>query len=492
MAREHLTVVRAMVTVLLLGVYYCDTVTGGSMRFPESASEETSEAGKVIDEILSASRAGRNLRLSVGGKDLVEPLALGSDPEFKELSAGPGKETEARSYVASKLCSLGLAKCGEERHGGGSGGQYGLTNIRDVTLVQPVALRPVGEPIAAIPLEKQPFAPTTLHGKYMNSGFGNYGSENQNFPNYNSQQGGIISSSHQDCTCVSINQCNSYDIINNQVASGTGNLGVISGIGQPHFGNVGAGIDPRSKKSSIESNATVVEAAVEPLSRSVRSETVGADEGTVTTNLTSSEHIATREKREAANFNSDPRIVNGAYRSRCYDDHLVCCRNPIKSPSSSYPIGGGSSYPSGGSGSSYPIGGSSNYPSHGGSSYPNTDYNRPQQSYPQKPVTNEYYPATGSSGNNGICGKRNSNGINGRVVTGNYGGNSAEFGEYPWYTHRSTMHLMIIIFHFVASVNKLVNYIVQASSSLEEGRVQQRLCLWSINCRQQAFAHCCP
>lgn len=410
------------------------------MRFPESAEEETSEAGKVIDEILTASRAGRNLRVSVGGKDLDEPLALSSDPKFKALSEGG---SEARSYVATKLCSLGLAKCGEERHGG----QFGsLTNLRDVQLVQPVALTPIGEPIAAVPLENNrqqlSYRPST-HGKYMNSGFGNYPSENQNIPNYNPQQGGIITNS-QDCTCVNINQCNSYDIVSsgNPISSGTGNPGVISGIGQPHYGNVGGGIDPRSKKSEIESNATIVESTgEEPLARNVRSEVVAisiADESTPSlTNVTSEE--SSRKRREAGSFNTDPRIVKGASRG-CYDDRLVCCRNPIKSPN--YP-GGSNNYPSTGSGSSYPIGGGSNFPSYptgggsnfpstSGSTYPNTDYNpsRPATYYPQKPITNEYYP--NGAVNNGACGKRNSNGINGRVLSGNYAGNSAEFGEYPW------------------------------------------------------------
>jgi len=397
-------------------------------KFPESATlsqdsiNTSSEAGKVIEEILSASRAGRDLRLSVGDKDL-EPLA--SDPQLRALSTETGKDSEARSYVATKLCSLGLAKCGEERHGGGQY-DHGLTNIRDVTLVQPVALKPVGHPIAAIPLEK-PFSSIGHGNSYESSSFGGHPSENKNFPSYQSQQGGFI---QPGCTCVLVNQCNSYDIVNAQPTN-NGN-GIINGIGRPNHGQIGAGIDPRNKKSDIESNSTIIE-SVEPNARSARSNSPAEVE---IVNSSSFQVNETRVKRDVSLLpsTSNSRVINGAYQQGCPDGRYVCCRNPIRNPS--YPSSG-SAYPSTGSsypntGSSYPNTGSS-YPNTG-SSYPNTgSYRPPQQDYPvQGPVSNQYYPS--GSNNNGICGKRNTNGINGRVVNANNGyvSGAAEFGEYPW------------------------------------------------------------
>lgn len=57
----------------------------------------------------------------------------------------------------------------------------------------------------------------------------------------------------EDCTCVRITQCASYDI----VGQSTSGREIISGLGKPNFGQVGYGIDPRNKLASgIESNST--------------------------------------------------------------------------------------------------------------------------------------------------------------------------------------------------------------------------------------------
>jgi V8-like Glu-specific endopeptidase len=413
-----------LLIVALLFVGTTNHFTFGSpqgFKFPDGSSSVTSDAtaseseasaSKVIDEILSASRSGRDLKLSVGGKE-VDPLA--SDSTLRELSAQPEKQPEARSYVATKLCSLGLANCGEERHGGsGSYGPYGgLTNIRDVTLVQPVAIKPIGEPIAAIPLDNnRPFGSSSSGGSF-GSGFENYPLENKNYPSFQNRQGGFVNP--QDCTCVPVSQCKSYDIVNPQ-PSGSSGIGAIDGYGRPHHGNVGAGIDPRNLKSdsNIESNATIVESDA-PVARNARSNVPTEEKLLEKSELSNSTKVeqssdSTRRRREAPIIRTDGRVLNGGSQRGCYDSRYVCCRNPIQdTPYNPNPSGGSSFYPST----------SSYYPS----------------SYPRPETDQSYRPPVGGYGN---CGRRNTNGINGRVLAGgqSYGGirpnGRTEFGEYPW------------------------------------------------------------
>lgn len=392
------------------------------LKFPESASNDNipsasveqgrRDATSVIEEILSAARSGRSVGITLGNTDLD---TLAKDPELKKTLEGSSSssvqgrsnipasavpdDVQARNYVTNKLCSLGLAKCGQKRNYGGVDG------IRDVTLVQPVALKPIGQPIAAIPLSNsgRPFS----HKSYDRQ----YGSETQ---------GGFIQSGNFGCTCVPVSQCNSYDIVsgsnnypvpynptnngngnrypptggnfnnynnnnfnnnyngNNNYNNGNNNFNnqFITGNGRPSYGQVGQGIDPRNKlESTIESNATVVDARAVPESAKNTS----------------------RVRRDV------PRVVNGASQG-CYD-RQVCCRNPVGRPVDRNPSG-------------------NNYPT-----YPSNNFNGNGN--------NNNYPSPNNNNNGGGCGRRNAYGINGRVLTGvqgNYGiGNGdTEFGEYPW------------------------------------------------------------
>jgi len=150
---------------------------------------------KAIDAILTATRTGRQLDLDKIDEEQLNQVI--SDPAIKEqLEAG--NEGEARGIIRDKLCALGLMTCGGQHHhhkphyghghhykprpqafhhapshhapshhtpshhvphfeqphyGQGIGHLHGGSiPARDVSLVQPVAVQPVGGPISAIPL----------------------------------------------------------------------------------------------------------------------------------------------------------------------------------------------------------------------------------------------------------------------------------------------------------------------------------------------------
>lgn len=138
-----------------------------------SAADVSDEAAanEAIDIILRSARSGKSMDLSSatnGGNGNGADLAkVASDPVIQQQLAS-GNEVEARGYIRNKLCGLGLMPCGPPHghhgghhglrpvgHHGGHGGGWGPgIPAKDVTLVQPVALKPVGYPIAAVPLEK--------------------------------------------------------------------------------------------------------------------------------------------------------------------------------------------------------------------------------------------------------------------------------------------------------------------------------------------------
>ena len=98
-----------------------------------------------------------------------------------------------------------------------------------------------------------------------------------------------------DCACVPINQCLSADI----VSQGSTGREIIAGTGTPNYGQVGYGIDPRNKKSGIESNLTAEDNAA----RNVRSSATA--EGEVETS--SSESSQPAESHEASTASSSRR-----------------------------------------------------------------------------------------------------------------------------------------------------------------------------------------
>ena len=69
-----------------------------------STNEDEQEANEAIEAILQASRQGRKLDF---GKEGDEIAKLTSDAVIQEQLA-VGNEAEARGYIRSKLCDLGL------------------------------------------------------------------------------------------------------------------------------------------------------------------------------------------------------------------------------------------------------------------------------------------------------------------------------------------------------------------------------------------------
>jgi hypothetical protein len=163
----------------------------------EMNGSDEAAANEAIDIILRSARTGKSMDLS--SKDGEELVKVASDPVIREKLA-EGNEVEARGYIRNKLCGLGLMPCGPPgggHYGGGGGGHHGHGGgwgqgipARDVTLVQPVAIKPVGHPIAAVPLEGghhhkphyHPGPPPPLHshqnyGKqgFIGGGGGGYG-----------------------------------------------------------------------------------------------------------------------------------------------------------------------------------------------------------------------------------------------------------------------------------------------------------------------------
>jgi len=98
---------------------------------------------------------------------------------------------------------------------------------------------------------------------------------------------------NDNCECVPISQCPNFDII----TQGTNGHESISGFGQPNYGAVGYGIDPRNKLGSgIESNAT----ETEDTESRARTALGGSDETEMTTEVAKSEsgEEITRKKRD--------------------------------------------------------------------------------------------------------------------------------------------------------------------------------------------------
>ena len=69
-----------------------------------SVNEDEQEANEAIEAILQASRQGRTLDV---GKEGDEIAKLTSDAVIQQQLAS-GNEAEARGYIRSKLCDLGL------------------------------------------------------------------------------------------------------------------------------------------------------------------------------------------------------------------------------------------------------------------------------------------------------------------------------------------------------------------------------------------------
>lgn len=96
----------------------------------------------IVDELVS-SKQGRSL----GGFDDVY-----SDPTIKD-ALDAGDDAEARNLIKGRLCTLGLIQCEEEETQ-----EKRYLSPDDVIYAQPVDIKPIGKPIASIPVRGPPRA----------------------------------------------------------------------------------------------------------------------------------------------------------------------------------------------------------------------------------------------------------------------------------------------------------------------------------------------
>ncbi|XP_044735349.1 uncharacterized protein LOC123297666 isoform X1 [Chrysoperla carnea] len=125
---------------------------------PEQLFNATEEAAAniVVDEILQSGRQGRHLK---------EYDEVYTDPTIQE-ALQKGDDVQARHLIKERLCSLGLMQCDssdlDPKHGS-------YVSPDELIYAQPVAIKPVGEPIASIPLRGPPRAiyhPSKPHVPY--------------------------------------------------------------------------------------------------------------------------------------------------------------------------------------------------------------------------------------------------------------------------------------------------------------------------------------
>lgn len=92
---------------------------------------------EIVDSILTSGREGRNLN---GFDDLYK------DPTVAEAIQN-ADDVSARNLIKDKLCDLGLSSCDYED----IEGKRPYLRPQDLIYAQPVAIRPVGRPIASVP-----------------------------------------------------------------------------------------------------------------------------------------------------------------------------------------------------------------------------------------------------------------------------------------------------------------------------------------------------
>ncbi|KAK3917491.1 Phenoloxidase-activating factor 2 [Frankliniella fusca] len=124
---------------------------GGIVDLGEAAAAATDLNADVIDDILRSGRQGRNLE----GYDEVY-----ADPNVQDALQN-GNETSARHYIKDRLCSLGLSACDDDP-------SRAALQPQDLIYAQPVHIKPVGAPIAALPVRNphaiRPYGPPRPHG----------------------------------------------------------------------------------------------------------------------------------------------------------------------------------------------------------------------------------------------------------------------------------------------------------------------------------------
>uniref|UniRef100_A0A2A4JWX3 Phenoloxidase-activating factor 2 n=1 Tax=Heliothis virescens TaxID=7102 RepID=A0A2A4JWX3_HELVI len=115
-------------------------------QLPEAQDKNFESNSTVLDDIvdeLVSSKQGRSL----GGFDDVY-----SDPTIKD-ALDAGDDAEARNLIKGRLCTLGLIQCEEEETQ-----EKRYLSPDEVIYAQPVDIKPIGKPIASIPVRGPPRA----------------------------------------------------------------------------------------------------------------------------------------------------------------------------------------------------------------------------------------------------------------------------------------------------------------------------------------------
>ncbi|XP_068618769.1 uncharacterized protein [Battus philenor] len=122
-----------------------ELLQGEQITVAQEKSFESNETvlDGIVDELING-KQGRSL----GGFDEVY-----GDPTIKE-ALDSGDDTEARNLIKDRLCTLGLIQCED----GETQEKRTYVSPSDLIYAQPVDIKPIGKPIASIPIRGPPRA----------------------------------------------------------------------------------------------------------------------------------------------------------------------------------------------------------------------------------------------------------------------------------------------------------------------------------------------
>ncbi|XP_026316903.1 uncharacterized protein LOC113228002 isoform X3 [Hyposmocoma kahamanoa] len=168
-------------------------------ELPEAQRKSGESNSTVLDDIVDE-LVSRKQGRSLGGFD----EDVYSDPTIKQ-ALDAGDDAEARSLIKERLCTLGLIQCEEED----VEEKRAYVSPSDLIYAQPVDIKPIGKPVASIPLRgppraygparPMPYAPRPQkippkrisNGGSFRPGFSDkYGSSNVQFSQSNGLYGG--------------------------------------------------------------------------------------------------------------------------------------------------------------------------------------------------------------------------------------------------------------------------------------------------------------
>ncbi|XP_032673020.1 uncharacterized protein LOC116844945 isoform X2 [Odontomachus brunneus] len=118
---------------------------------------KTQETSLYNANIQTSASGVANVANKKSGRNLEGYAEVYSDPDVK-IAFQDGNETNARTYIKDKLCSLGLVNCDEPEGRRPFYSPHRDIHPHDVIYAQPVTIKPVGRPLPAIPV-KRPYGP---------------------------------------------------------------------------------------------------------------------------------------------------------------------------------------------------------------------------------------------------------------------------------------------------------------------------------------------